>query len=295
MNRTPARKLYPSALLIATSLFVAGFVSAPPVEAQTFGQNKITYENFKWKVYRSPHFDVHYYPEVEPFLPEIVSYAESAYLKISKELDHELKVRVPLIVYKTHGEFQQTNITLAELPEGVGAFAEPTQYRMVLPIDDPPDKLYKLVAHELTHIFEYSMFYNGSLGRAIRGRPPTWIMEGLASYMADDEDSLDRMAIRDAVVNNIVPPVQALNVVTFLTYRFGNAIFAYIEAEHGIEGLRTFLFEFRKVLLTGNISKAFKESFGYDINEFNRRFARYLRKEYFPVLLEKKSPEDHAT
>ena len=34
----------------------------------------------------------------------------------------ELRFRVPLVVYKTHGEFQQTNITLAELPEGVGAF-----------------------------------------------------------------------------------------------------------------------------------------------------------------------------
>ena len=47
------------------------------------------------------------------------------------------------------------------------------------------------------------------------------------------------MAIRDAVVNNILPPIQALNVVTFLTYRYGHAIFDYIEQEHGKEGLRT--------------------------------------------------------
>ena len=83
------------------------------------------------------------------------------------------------MIYKTHGEFQQTNITLSELPDGVGAFAEPVQHRMVLPIDLPPDKLYQLIAHELTHIFEYSMFYEGNLGRALRARPPTWLMEGL--------------------------------------------------------------------------------------------------------------------
>jgi Tol biopolymer transport system component len=267
--------------------------AAFPAWAQ-FGKNKITYETFDWKVYAAPHFDVHYYPAEEQFLEEVVSYAESAYLHISKILDHELKFRVPLVIYKTHGEFLSTNITLAELPEGVAAFAEPVQYRMVLPIDGPPDKLYALIAHELTHIFEYSMFFEGYLGRALRSAPPLWLMEGLASYLGQDEDSIDQMVIRDAVVNNIMPPVQALNVLSFLTYRYGHAIFDFIAEEHGEEGLRTFLFEFKKVLLTGNLGKAIKESFGYDIDEFNRRFNRYLRKKYFPVLLEKKSPDDYG-
>jgi Tol biopolymer transport system component len=285
MSRTAFR-------LAAVVLLLAGSIGSSVAQ---FGKNKITYEKHKWLIYESPHFNVHHYASIEPFLEDVVSYAESAYLKLSSDLDHELKFRVPLVLYKTHGEFLQTNITLSELPEGVGAFAEPVQYRMVLPIDQPPDKLYKLIAHELTHIFEYSMFYDGYLGRAIRSAPPTWIMEGLASYLAQDEDNLDRMAIRDAVVNNILPPIQALNVVTFLTYRYGNAIFDYIEQEHGIEGLRSFLFEFKKVLLTGSVGRAIKEAFGYDIDEFNRRFNRYLRQKYFPVLLDKKSPDEYGT
>jgi Tol biopolymer transport system component len=258
-------------------------------------QHKISYQKFDWQVYKSAHFDVHYYPETEQFLEDIVSYAESAYIKISQDLDHELRFRVPLITYKTHGEFEQTNITLGDVPEGVGAFAEPIQYRMVLPIDMPADKLYKLIAHELTHIFEYSMFFEGYFGRTLRSNPPTWIMEGLASYLADDEDNIDRMAIRDAVVNNILPPIQSLNVVTFLTYRYGHAIFDFIEQENGKEGLRSFLFEFKKVLMTGQLGRAIKEAFGYDIDEFNRRFNRYLRRKYFPVLLEKKSPDEYGT
>lgn len=264
-----------------------------PAWAQ-FGKNKITYQNFAWKVYASPHFNIHYYPETEPFLEEIVSDAESAYLHISKALDHELRFRVPLVVYKTHGEFQQTNITLSDVGEGVGAFAEPVQNRMVLPIDLPPDKLYQLMAHELTHIFEYSLFYDGYLGRALRSNPPTWLMEGLASYLAADEDNLDRMAIRDAVVNGQLPTIESLNVVTFLTYRYGHAIFDFIEQEYGAEGLRSFLFEYRKVLMTNNLEKAVKESFGYDLVAFNRNFDRFLRRKYYPVLLEKKSPDDYG-
>ena len=280
----------------ALALVLAAW-SALPADAQyegTFGQNKIAYDNFHWKVYKSPHFDIYFYPESEPFLDEIVSDAESAYVRLSKELDHELRFRIPMVIYKTHGEFEETNVVLEELPEAVGAFAEYVQNRMVLPIDEPPDKLYKLISHELTHIFQYSLFFEGYLGRALRARIPTWLVEGMASYFGRDEESLDRMVIRDAVVNNFVPPIQAFDSLSYLSYRFGHAVFDYIEQEYGTEGVHNFIYEYRKVLLTGNVEKAIKEAFGIDMDTFNRNFARYLRKKYFPVLLEKKSPDDYG-
>ena len=51
-----------------------------------FGRNKIVYRNFEWHVYTSPHFEVHYYPEEEEFLQQVVSDAESAYVRLSKFL-----------------------------------------------------------------------------------------------------------------------------------------------------------------------------------------------------------------
>ncbi len=290
---TPNRRRAATVFLV---LVLAAW-SPRPTSAQYsgyFGQNKIAYDKFHWKVYKAPHFDVYYYPESEPFLDDIVSYSESAYVRLSKELDHELRFRIPMIVYKTHGEFEGTNITLEELPEAVGAFAEPIQNRMVLPIDQPPDKLYKLISHELTHIFQYSLFFEGYIGRALRARIPTWLIEGMASYFGQDEESLDRMAIRDAVVNNFIPPIQALDSLSYLNYRFGHAVFDFIEQDYGKEGVRNFVYEYRKVLLTGNVEKAVKEAFGTDIDAFNRNFNRYLRKKYLPVLLEKKSPDDYG-
>jgi hypothetical protein len=280
-------------LVLAGVLSAGGGAHAQNVNTQ-FGENKITYETFSWHVYESPHFDVHYYPASEPFLEDVVSHAESAYIELSKALDHELRFRVPLIIYKTHGEFQQTNVSLAELPEAVAAFAEPIQHRMVLPIDMPADELYELISHELVHIFQYSLFFEGYLGRALRSNIPTWLMEGMASYFAKDESTIDQMVIRDAVVNNFLPPIETLDQVTFLAYRFGHAVFDFIEEEHGLESVRSFLFEYRKVLLTNNLEKAVKEAFGYELDEFNRRFNRYLRRKYYPVLLEKKSPDDHG-
>jgi hypothetical protein len=279
---------------VAMAAVLALALTAAPAWGQ-FQYYEVSYEKFKWQVYSAPHFDVHYYPGMEPFLEDVVSYAESAYLKISRDLDHELRFRVPLIIFKTRGEYRQTHIAPSYVTSGAAAFSEAAKYRMVLPIDMPADELYNLVSHELVHIFQYSIFYEGYLGRALRSNPPYWLMEGMASYLADDENNIERMTVRDAVANNRLPRLEELAGLSWWAYRFGNAIYEFIEQEHGKEGLRSFIFEYKKVLLANNIEKAIKESFGYDSDEFNRRFNRYLRKKYFPVLLEKKSPDDYGS
>ena len=69
---------------------------------------------------------------------------------------------MPLILFKTHSEFEQQNVAPGAAQEGVGAFAEPYRQRMVLPIDDPPDRLYGLIVHELTHQFEFDIIPQGA-------------------------------------------------------------------------------------------------------------------------------------
>ncbi len=259
-----------------------------------FGKNKIAYQRFDWHIYKSPHFDVYYYPEEENLLDDMVSYAESQYMRLSQILDHEIKFRIPLIYYKTHVEFEQTNVILEFIPEAVGAFAEPIENRMVLPADLPPDKLYELVGHELTHIFEYSLLYQESLSRAYRSNAPGWLMEGLASHLAEDEDTIDRMVLRDAVVSGFIPPITRLQVLNFLTYRYGHAVFDFIVERYGTEGLRNFLWEFRKSLMSNNIQKSIQDAFGIDGNEFDRQFRKYLQKKYLPILIDNKEPEDYG-
>src|SRR5262245_60507368 len=215
MPATSRRLLRPCLLVL---LLLAPFSQALP-----FGKNKINYSAFDWQIYHSPHFDIYYYPSESARLEQVVSYSESAYVKLSQAFDHEIKFRIPLIYYLTHGDFEQTNVILDFIPEYVAAFAEPFENRMVLPVDRPDDLLFELITHELTHVFEYSILFEGSLGRALRSNTPPWLMEGLAEHMADAKSPLNEMVIRDAVVHHIIPPIHKVNVVTFLTYRFGQA------------------------------------------------------------------------
>jgi hypothetical protein len=274
------------ALLVVVSALLA-------VPAFPFGQNKIVYDKFKWNIYHSTHFDVYFYDEEKPSLQKVVDNAESAYDDLSRKFNFQISKKIPLIYYATHSAFEQTNVDLNFIPEGVGAFAEPTRNRMVLPIDTTDEKLLQLIQHELTHIFEYELLFQGKLGKNITANPPTWLMEGLASFMAQDEDSKDRMVLRDAVVTDQVPAISRAQGGGYFAYRFGHAVFEFIQQKYGWEGVRDFIYEYRNTL--GNsVERALKRAFDVTPDEFDSRFRTWLRKQYLPALVAKGEPQEYG-
>ncbi len=273
------------ALLFLVSTLVA-------VPAYPFGQNKIIYDKFHWSVYHATHFDIYFYDEEKPALQRVVDVAESAYDDLARKFNYQISKKIPLIYYATHSAFEQTNVDLNFIPEGVGAFAEPAKNRMVIPIDTSDEKLLQLVTHELTHVFEYEVLFQGKLGKTVTANPPTWFMEGLASFMGQDEDSKDRMVLRDAVVNDVVPQITQ-NPNGYFAYRFGHAVFKYIQEKYGWEGLRDFIYEYRNTLRS-SVDKALKRAFDVAPAEFDTHFRTWLRKQYLPALVDKGEPIEYG-
>jgi hypothetical protein len=265
--------------------------ASPQWYGQGFGKNKIQYRDFKWQIYRSPHFNVYFYKEEEPSLQKVVSFAESAYDQLARGFNFQIKDPIPIIFYATHSAFEQNNVILNFIPEGVGAFASPARFRMVLPIDAPDGELMELLLHEMTHIFEYHMLFQGSLAKAVATAPPTWFMEGLASYMAKDETARDKMFLRDAVVNDRIPPISRADFQGFFAYRFGHAVFDFIEERWGRDGFLDFLYEIRNTV-GSRPDKAVQRAFKLEPEEFDIEFRRWLRKKYLPQLVETGEPSD---
>jgi Tol biopolymer transport system component len=274
---------------IALLVVAFGFV-AP---ALPFGQNKIVYDKFHWNIYHSTHFDIYFYDQERSALQKVVDNAESAYDDLSRKFNFQISKKIPIIYYHTHSAFEQTNVDLNFIPEGVGAFAEPTRNRMVLPIDTTDEKLLQLITHEMTHVFEYEILFQGKLGKTITANPPLWFMEGLASFMGQDEDTKDRMVLRDAVVNDQVPQITHAQGGGYFAYRFGHAVFEYIQQKYGWEGLRDFVYEYRNTI-GSSVDKALKRAFDVTPDEFDSHFRTWLRKRYLPALVAKGEPQEYG-
>ncbi|MGB7220021.1 MAG: hypothetical protein WBD07_14585 [Vicinamibacterales bacterium] len=284
---------------------VAAFVAAVIVgqvgvaAAQTpfvpyFFKNKIHYDKFEWHVYPTEHFEIYYYPELEQHLERIAGYAESAYQKVSGDLRHELPGKLSLVLFKTHSEFEQENIDPAAAQEGVGAFAEPFRGRMVMPIDEPPDLLYGLIVHELTHQFQFDMIPQSLVSNGM----PLWVHEGHAEFERGIWNPLDLMVVRDAAVSDTVPKMTELQGYgtsgpSRLIYNLGHALFEFIEARAGKEGVRSFLFALRKSAIGAGGEDPYEEALQLKKSEFDEAFDRYL-KDRFKPFRDKERPADYG-
>jgi Tol biopolymer transport system component len=272
-------------------LLVLLLLAAPAL--YPFGKNKIAYDRFQWQVYHTTHFSIHFYPESRASLDKVASMAESAYDQLSRALNHKLEKPIPFIIYRTHSEFEQTNVLLGFIPEGVGAFAEPVRNRMVMPIDLPDERLQKLILHELTHIFQFDLFFQGQLGKALFRPVPQWLTEGMASFMAKDENAYARMFLRDYVVNDRIPSVTAGGVSGYMAYRFGHAVLDFMTERWGEEGFRRFLYEYRSNL-DSTVEKALRRAFDMEPFEFDRQFRLWMRERFLPALAEWGEPEQYG-
>ena len=289
VTRSVADCLLAAAFVVAT----AGVSDAQSNFIPYYGKNQIHYDKFDWHIYKTDHFEIYYYPEIEQHLQRVTSYAESAYQHVSADLRHDLAQRVPLIIFKTHSEFEQENVAPGAAQEGVLAFAEGGRNRMLLPIDEPTDLLYGLITHELTHIFQYDIIPTS----LIRQNIPLWVNEGGAEYERGVWDPLDLMMVRDAAVNDMVPKMSQMDGYgdtgnVRLVYNLGHALYEFMEARWGKEGVRQFLFALRKTAI-GSGAGPYEEAFQLQPREFDQQFEKYL-KDRFKAFRDKERPADYG-
>lgn len=258
---------------------------AMPAAAQTqyFGRNKVQYEHFEWKVMRTEHFDIHYYPEEEPAVRDAARMAERWYARLSKVFGYQLSERKPIILYANQGDFQQTNVTLGEIDEGTGGFTEGVKDRVTLPLTGSYAENDHVIGHELVHSFQYDMAKHGpGLGLDAMEQLPLWLIEGMAEYLSlGSNDPLTAMWMRDAVLRNDLPTLEQLTRdFRYFPYRYGQAFWAYFAGRFGDETIGRY---YRAALKVG-WPNAMREVLKVPGDRLSRDWNDALRGTYTPLM-----------
>ena len=102
-----------------------------------------------WRVRATNHFDI-YYAQARD-LDSITREAERAYARVSRDLRRQVSATVPLILLPTSRDLPQTAQEAAVIVRASGA---PDRDHLLLPVEPRNDRE-NLLAHELTHIFEF--------------------------------------------------------------------------------------------------------------------------------------------
>ena len=176
--------------------------SVAAAQLGAFGENKIQYRGFAWHVLHGAHVDLYYYPEEEELGRVALAYAEESYGVLQQRFNHHVTRRIPLIIYASHTDFEQTNVLPFVPPEGLLGVTEFLKQRVALPFNGSYTDFRHTIRHELVHVFQLS------LGAEVLHRYPRihhvsfplWWTEGLAEYWSAGEDSRGQMILRDMTV-----------------------------------------------------------------------------------------------
>lgn len=273
-------------------IFIFGFFSLQGY-AQ-FGKNKVQYQKFQWKYIQTQHFDVYFHDNNKTLAEFAGINAEKSLESIQKLLRYRITRRIPIILYNSHNQFQQTNVLDIFLPEGIGGVTELFKNRVVLPFDGDYSQFRHVIHHELVHAVLNDMFYGGTFQSAIsRGNLveiPIWMNEGLCEWESiGGLDINTDVYIRDLVLNESLPDLKQLD--GYNAYRGGQSFWWYIAERYGKAKISELM---TKLKSTGNVENAFRSTFNMKLDDFSDEWKRFLKKFYYPDIDKFKDPDEFA-
>ncbi len=285
-------------LLLALALSVlmaATGVNEAYAQYFSFGKNRVQYKNFNWRYIQSKHFDVYYYESKNYDLANYTAISLEASLRqLHEDFEHKIADRIQVIIYDSHNDFSQTNVVPLPIDaEGIGGVTDLYKNRITMPFNGDYAEFRSTLHHELTHAVINDMYYGGSLQSIISGgnqlQIPLWFNEGLSEYLSLGWDTNTDMWVRDAVINNYLPPIPQLG--GYFAYRGGQSVWNYIVEEYGREKITEILQALRS---QRNVEIAFRQALGLSLEELSKRWIDYYEKRYFPEVAEREKLENFA-
>ena len=192
------------------------------------GKNKPRYQAGKmnWQVYESKHFKLHLYNGgKETLVGWYLEVLERAYEKDSKRFGvSTFEEKIPVIIYNTRQDFEETNVIQEFIPRSLGGFTETVdKKRMALPFDGSKEDMRHVLEHELTHSFEVEMLKKNVF------RAPLWFIEGVAEHNSKTWDAEAEFIVKDAYFNNLVPSLENEDFAYgYLIYKYGEFASDYL-------------------------------------------------------------------
>lgn len=264
---------------VLITLLVLGVT--PQIGHAKYGKNKVQYKGMEWSYIQTPHFDIYFYEGGESIAYYAAEVAEKSYNQISYQLNWNLSKRISILIYNSHNDFQQTNVTLDYLQEGVGGFTELFKNRVVMPFEGSYEQFRHVLHHEMTHAIVNDLIFGGNVHSIVSGKMrvniPLWLAEGYAEYSSLDWDSRADMIIRDAAINGNLPPVQYLNY--YMAYKGGQSVVRYIGETFGVERIGEIFHETRHFK---DVNKAIEHTLRLDLNTLTDKWHFAVRKDYWP-------------
>lgn len=288
MNISQHKSLFPKvASILAFSALAFMFVAFAGTNANLlaqqqaqFGKIKPQYQSFTWNFLQSRSFDIYYHDGGEYLAQYAGITLEEGAKATQRILGFSWNERLPVMIYNSPNEAQQTNAQEGLLERGAGNINELRKNRMVVAFRGDWDVFRLALRKELAFSMVNLLYYGVNLPSPINGQfdLPVWFSEGLAEYISHEGVSTETdMFARDMVVSEQFTSMNALE--GYARVKMGQMMFAYIAEKFGASKISELITRARGM---GTVEGAFRATFGVNVDGFTTLWKRELREQYAP-------------
>ena len=261
-------------------LALAGTAAAVVLTAMPLAVDAQVKPNADWRTITTAHFRVHFTPQLEELARRAATYAETAYVQLSRDLRPP---RGPVDIVVSDDVDYSNGYASPHPRNRIVIYANPPITAGALRFVDDPTKL--IVTHELTHIFQLDRVRGvwKALQRVFGRSPfffpnayqPSWLLEGFAVHFETKltgsgrlAGSEHRMIARTAAMSGVFPRLDQLSLANphfpygYATYAYGSLFVEHLARAHGGSAISAFVESASKQLIPMWLDASARRAFG---------------------------------
>lgn len=259
---------------------------------QTFGKNRVQYNNFHWTYYKFRDIDTYFYLNGKELAQYTARYATQQIPVIETKLGSLLDKKIQFIVFNNLTDLKQSNIGLMTNEDyNIGGITHIIGSKVFVYFDGNHVNFEKQIRDGIAEVLFNQIMFGGTVGKQVKTSTffslPPWYKVGLISWLGDSWSVEFDNRVRDGIVSGRYDKVN--NLTGEDAIYAGHSLWRFIAERFGYATVSNII---HMTSMSNNIDKGFMYVTGLTFKEITKEWYNYYKAEYLSNSLHTKMPND---
>jgi hypothetical protein len=248
---------------------------------QSFGKNRVQYNDFLWTFYRFRNFDTYFYLGGQELAAFTGKYADQDIEEIEKLFDYKTSGRIQFIIFNKLSDMKQTNIGLEgeEMEGNIGGVTKIFGNKVLLYFDGDHEHFRQQIRGGVSKVLIEQLMYGGNVKDRVQSAVllslPSWYVDGLVSYVSDGWTADDDNRMRDGIISGKYRKFNRM--LDNEEIYAGKSMWNYVVETYGPGSVSNLLYMTR---INRNIESGYIYVIGSSLSDLSKNWLEYYQKAY---------------
>jgi len=258
---------------------------------QTFGKNRVQYNDFLWTYYKFQDIDTYFYLNGKELAQYTARYAKEQIPIIESKLGSLLDKKIQFIVYNNLTDLKQSNIGLMTNENyNIGGITHIIGSKVFIYFDGSHVNFEKQIRDGIAQVLFNQMMFGGSVGQQVKTSTffslPEWFKVGIISWLGTDWSVEFDNHVRDGILSGRYNKVN--NLTGEDAVYAGHSVWRFIAQRYGKATVSNII---HMTNMSNSIDKGFTYVTGLPFKQITLEWKDYYNKEYASFADLKSTPD----